>query len=45
MPEEHFEAIYCLLRLIDNNAFSVTPFDTDVIFLLYFKYVKTYRLI
>lgn len=32
MPEEHFDAIYCLLRLIDNNAFSITPFDTDVFF-------------
>lgn len=35
MVEKHFEAIYCLLRLIDNNAFSITPFETDVFFLIF----------
>ena len=32
LPEENFEALYCIFRLLDANAFSIIPFETIVIF-------------
>uniref|UniRef100_A0A915DRK2 Protein kinase domain-containing protein n=1 Tax=Ditylenchus dipsaci TaxID=166011 RepID=A0A915DRK2_9BILA len=29
MPEEHFEPLFCLFRLVNSNAFTITPFETE----------------
>jgi len=30
MPNEHLEAVFCLCRLVEENAFTVIPFEIDV---------------
>jgi hypothetical protein len=32
IPNEQFEALFCLFRLAQANAFAIYPFDGSVIF-------------
>jgi hypothetical protein len=29
LPEQHFDALFCLFRLMDSNAFTIVPFEHE----------------
>lgn len=40
LPDENFEPLYCLYRLISANAFNIHPFEGNVCYLILFPILK-----
>ncbi|KAI1699692.1 small nuclear RNA activating complex (SNAPc), subunit SNAP43 domain-containing protein [Ditylenchus destructor] len=38
LPEEQYEAMFCIFRLVRGNAFAVTPFETEYNPILYRRF-------